>query len=116
MGTGLGLEAGYTLPVLPIYVGGNAEYFFGNTTEAGGVKVDGNLWQLTAEGGYDVGLGDHLVLRPKLGVGIANLSAETCLSGFGCSKDTSSKAVLAPGAKVILMLPRFLLSFDGVMK
>src|SRR5882724_3644493 len=52
-GTGLGLEVGYTLPVLPIYVGGNAEYFFGGTLDSPTGKIDGHIWQLTAEGGYD---------------------------------------------------------------
>jgi Outer membrane protein beta-barrel domain len=112
-GTGLGLEVGYTLPVLPIYVGGNAEYFFGGTLDSPAGKIDGNIWQLTAEGGYDFGLGDHLVLRPKLGLGFANLAAETCLGTLGCTKSNDNQGVIAPGAKLILMFSRFELSFDG---
>lgn len=112
-GTGIGLEAGFTLPVLPVYVGGNAEYFFGGTLEAPGGKVDANVWQLSAEGGYDFGLGDHLVLRPKLGLGLAHLSGETCIDGFGCTKDGDTKPLLAPGAKFILMFSRFELAFDA---
>lgn len=112
-GTGIGLEAGYTLPLLPIYVGGNAEYFFGGTLDSPLGKTDGNLWQVTAEGGYDIGLGDHLVLRPKLGLGFANLAVETCIDGFGCNKASDNKGVVAPGAKLILMLSHFELAFDG---
>ena len=112
-GTGLGLEVGYTLPVLPIYVGGNLEYFFGGTLDTPLGKVDGNLWQVTAEGGYDFGVGDHLVIRPKLGLGFANLSAETCLANFGCSKSSDAKGVIAPGAKFIIMFSRFELALDG---
>jgi hypothetical protein len=112
-GSGIGLEVGYTLPVLPIYVGGNAEYFFGSEQIAGGVKLDGHLWQLSAEGGYDFGVGDHLVIRPKLGLGFATPSVETCLDGFGCQKNSDTKGLIAPGAKFILMFSRFELSFDG---
>lgn len=117
-GTGIGLEVGYTLPVLPIYLGGNAEYFFGGTLESpvGNLatsKLDANIWQLSAEGGYDFGIGDHLVLRPKLGLGIAHLSSEQCLTGVPCVSDSDTKPLIAPGAKLILMFSRFELSFDG---
>jgi hypothetical protein len=112
-GTGLGLEAGYTLPLLPIYVGGNAEYFFGDSVESGGVKVDGKIWQISAEGGYDFGVGDHLVIRPKLGLGFATASTEACAGVLGCSSNSDTKPLIAPGAKFILMFSRFELSFDG---
>jgi hypothetical protein len=117
-GTGIGLEAGYTLPLLPIYVGGNAEYFFGGTLESpvpnvGTAKLDANIWQLSAEGGYDFGLGDHVVLRPKLGLGLAHVSRKGCAPGIACVEDSESKPLLAPGAKLILMFSRFELSFDG---
>jgi len=116
-GTGLGLEVGYTLPILPIYLGGNLEYFFGNKVDLGGTPafpggtLEGNLWQLTAEGGYDFGVGNHLVIRPKLGLGFADTTVESC---FGpCAKDSTAKAVIAPGAKFILLLSHFELAFDG---
>src|SRR5258706_10674082 len=51
-GTGIGLEAGYTFPVLPIYVGGNAEYFFGGTLDRPAGKIDGNVPQLSVESRY----------------------------------------------------------------
>jgi hypothetical protein len=119
-GTGIGLEVGYTLPVLPIYVGGNAEYFFGNKINLGGTpsiaagSVDSHIWQLSAEGGYDFGLGDHVVLRPKLGLGFASPSVEVCGGGLSsCRKDSETKTLVAPGAKLILMFSRIELSFDG---
>jgi hypothetical protein len=112
-GTGIGLEGGYTLPVLPVYVGGNAEYFFGGTLDAPGGNVDANVWQLSAEGGYDFGIGDHLVLRPKLGLGFAHLSEETCIDTLGCQSDGDSKPLLAPGAKLMLIFSRFELAFDA---
>jgi hypothetical protein len=118
-GTGIGLEVGYTLPVLPIYVGGNAEYFFGNKISLGGTptiaagSVESHIWQLSAEGGYDFGLGDHVVLRPKLGLGFASPSVEVCGGGLPCRKDSETKGLIAPGAKLILMFSRIELSFDG---
>lgn len=112
-GTGIGLDGGYTLPVLPIYVGGNFEYFFGSTLESPGAKLEGNIWQLMAEGGYDIGLGSRVVLRPKLGLGYAHTKLETCLTGFGCASDKSSDFAVAPGATFMLFLPMLSLSFDG---
>ena len=113
-GTGIGLEVGYTLPVLPIFVGGQAEYFFGGTLDHPTTsvdKVDGNIWQLSLEGGYDFGIGDHLVLRPKLGFGLAHLSGETCIAG-ACISNTDTKPLLAPGARFILMVSHFQANVD----
>jgi hypothetical protein len=110
-GTGLGLDGGYTLPNA-VYVGGNFEYFFGESLEIGEVESSGNLWQLTAEGGYDIGIGPIFVLRPKVGMGVAGVSAETCDAGGVCVDDASTDFVLAPGGTFILMPPGFSLSLD----
>jgi len=112
-GTGLGLEVGYTLPILPIYVGGNVEYFFGGTLDSPVGKIEGNIWQATAEGGYDIAAGDHLVIRPKLGLGYANVTSETCVSILGCGTTHDNQGLVAPGAKFILMFSRLQLAFDG---
>lgn len=112
-GTGIGLEGGYTLPVIPVYVGGNAEYFFGGTLDSPQVDLDSNIWQLSAEGGYDFGIGDHVVIRPKLGLGYAFLSTETCIGDLGCQSDSDGKPLIAPGAKFMLLLKSFQLSFDA---
>lgn len=108
-GTGLGLDAGLTLPNA-IYVGGVFDYFFGNSvtsrTEVLGqvveVETSANIWQLMAEGGYDLGAGPF-VLRPKLGVGIASLNGEVCSAG--CDDDSETALALAPGATFIFMGP-----------
>jgi hypothetical protein len=109
-GVGLGLNGGYTLPNA-VYVGGNVEYFFGDRVGNDTDGESGNLWQLTAEGGYDVGLGPIFVLRPKLGAGIANVHDKLCLAGQ-CLTDNASKFALLPGATFILMPPGFRLSAD----
>jgi hypothetical protein len=108
-GLGLGVQGGYTLPNA-IYAGGVFEYFFGDSQEVAGVKVKANLWQLMAEGGYDLGLGPTFVLRPKVGAGLANLRGETCLDG--CVSDSESDLAIAPGATFLLFLPGFRLSAD----
>src|SRR3954470_14749046 len=76
-GIGLGLDGGYTLPNA-VYLGGNIEYFFGDSV---GDDINGatiNIWQLSAEGGYDIGLGPIFVLRPKVGLGLANTHEKLC--------------------------------------
>jgi opacity protein-like surface antigen len=118
-GTGLGLSVGYTLPVA-IYVGGNFEYFFGaSSDDVPGLKVSSNIWQLSAEGGYDIGLGENFVIRPKIGLGIAN--AKSKIEGCGitdyCSGDSASssdtKPLVAPGATFMLFTRHVSLSFDA---
>lgn len=110
-GTGVGLDAGFTLPNA-VYVGGNVEYFFGQRLEQNDIELRGHLWQLTAEGGYDIGVGPIFVLRPKLGAGVAGTTMETCDLGGTCVDDASTNFVLAPGASFILMPPGFSLSLD----
>jgi hypothetical protein len=116
-GTGLGIDVGYTLPNA-VYLGGNFEYFFGETSEAEGVKLSANLLQFTVEGGYDVGIGQSFVIRPKLGVGVAHLmtKVEGCPIAAFCSESSVSssdtKAALAPGVSLLLFTQRISLSLD----
>ena len=117
-GIGLGLEAGYTLPNA-VYLGGNIEYFFGEQIGDDTNGVSGNIWQLSAEGGYDIGIGPIFVLRPKLGLGLANVHEKTCIQVAtaggpvgGCSSDTQSDFALFPGATFIVMPPGFNLTAD----
>jgi len=113
-GTGLGLNVGYTMSNA-IYLGGNGEYFFGGSATLPGLvpnEVTSNLWQLSAEGGYDIGLGKSIVIRPKLGVGLASTKVEFCPQGLPCSEDSASDFLLAPGGTFILLTRSFSLSFD----
>jgi hypothetical protein len=113
-GTGLGLNAGYTLPV-GVYLGGNFEYFFGGSAETLGFKLKSNIWQLSAEGGYDIGLGENFVIRPKIGVGIAGLktSFENCPAALDCQGSSDTKPLVAPGATFMLFTSRISLSLDA---
>lgn len=110
-GLGLGLEGGYTLDN-SIYVGGNFDYFFGEKLEDELGSVEGNLWQLMAEGGYDLGLLHFFVLRPKLGLGVANWTTDACVDALGCTKNSGSDLALAPGVKLMLFTPIINVSFD----
>lgn len=110
--TGLGVNAGYTLPVIPIYLGGNIEYFFGNTLESPGFQYKARLWQIQAEGGYDIGLTDFFVLRPKLGLGPATVTTKECTGG-ACNSDTKAYMSVAPGLTLMVFTPVLRLSFDG---
>jgi hypothetical protein len=110
-GPGVGLNLGYTM-ANAVYLGGNAEYFFGSSEESAGAKIEANIWQLSAEGGYDLGLGDSIVLRPKVGIGLASLQAEACL-GAVCVDNSSTDFMLAPGGTFMLFTRSFSLSFDA---
>jgi hypothetical protein len=113
---GLGLDVGYTLPQA-IYFGGSFEYFFGSKATGAGFEIDGNIWQLTAEGGYDLGLGDAIVLRPKLGAGVASLRQHTCVDttalGAQCDDASESDLALLPGLSFLYLGPSFSFSLDG---
>jgi hypothetical protein len=110
--TGLGANVGYTLPAIPIYLGGNIEYFFGNTVGSGSVELKARLWQIHAEGGYDIGLTDTFVLRPKLGLGPATVTAKACVLGT-CGSNTETHMAVAPGLTLMMFTPVIRLSFDG---
>jgi hypothetical protein len=110
-GTGLGLDLGYTMEN-SVYLGGNFEYFFGETVDIGGSEVSNNVWQLSAEGGYDIGLGESIVLRPKLGLGMASLMVDGCAVGI-CEDSSEQDFMLAPGATFILLTRSFSLSLDA---
>jgi opacity protein-like surface antigen len=115
-GTGLGLSVGYTLPVA-IYVGGNFEYFLGGSASTAGFKISSNIWQLSAEGGYDFGLGENFVIRPKVGLGLANVSNEVegCPAGLVCGagRGSETKPLVAPGATFMLFTRHLSLAIDA---
>ena len=112
-GVGLGVDVGYTLPNA-IYLGGNFEYFFGETKEALALKVSANIMQFGVEGGYDVGIGRSFVIRPKFGVGVAHFesSIEGCPSDVTCSGSSDTKAALTPGVTFLLFTQRVSLALD----
>lgn len=109
-GLGLGLSLGYTTSNA-LYFGGVFDYFFGSSVDLGaGSELSGNVWQLGGEGGYDIQLIDAVLIRPKLGVGIASLNSEVC--GVGCIDDSSTYFAAAPGATLMLFFGNVTLMGD----
>lgn len=109
-GPGLGLDVGYTTQQ-QLYIGGVFDYFFGDSESGPGGSVDANIWHLGAEGGYDLG-DETVVIRPKLGLGVATIVGELCLTGFGCQDDSETDFALTPGAQLMLFPGSVMLSLD----
>lgn len=110
-GPGLGIGVGYTLPSA-IYLGGVFDYFFGGSASGGGREVTANIWQIMAEGGYDLALSDSWVLRGKGGFGYAGINSEVC-TGDVCSSDAEGRLAFAPGAAVMYLGESFSFSLDA---
>jgi hypothetical protein len=110
-GTGIGLELGYTLPNA-IYLGINAEYFLGDSQETPFGDSSANVWQVMAEGGYDIAAGPTVVVRPKLGLGIGALRSEVCPLDEKCESDSETSFAAAPGATFLYLGPSFSLGID----
>jgi len=62
-GLGFGLRGGYNIDA--IFLGARFVYYLG--------EDDVNLWELGIEGGYDIPVGP-VIIRPGLGLGLANVS------------------------------------------
>lgn len=88
MNLGLGLKAGYTLP-MDLYVGGMFDYFFGESDEStiNGVHYESSfsIFLLAPEVGYDFGITPAFMVRPFGGIGLASVQAEACGEGPGVS-------------------------------
>lgn len=111
--SGLGLDVGYTLPNA-IYLGGSFEYFFGSSEEVLGITATSNVWQLSAEGGYDFGIGQSFVIRPKVGFGVAGVAwtFESCPLDAECENIKETKAAILPGATFLFFASKFSLALD----
>jgi hypothetical protein len=115
-GSGFGLDGGYTLSNA-VYLGGSFEYFFGEEVGDETNGASASLWQLSAEAGYDVGV-DTVVLRPKLGLGLANAQVKSCspiasaLEGSACTSGAQTDLALLPGATFIVMPGGFNVAVD----
>jgi hypothetical protein len=95
-GIGLWVRGGYTLPS-NIYLGGNFDYYFGDSEGDSSF----NVYQILFEPGYDIGVAENAVIRPVLGIGYSTYHAESCFGDL-CVDASQSKFGLAPGA-VFLM-------------
>lgn len=106
---GLGARGGYTLPN-GVYLGGMFDYFIGEsqTASSGGTSItaDAHMWDIGAEGGFDFSLTDAVVIRPFLGLGIAESSAQVCTDQIGgpmCVNGSASDTFLEIGGLINYM-------------
>lgn len=108
--TGLGVALGYTLR-RAVYLGGSFEYYFGIGAPPGAQML--STFQYAAETGYDVGLGEHFVLRPRLGIGVASLttSYNGCSPGYSdCPRKSDPEPLATPGLTFLFLNGHLLLS------
>jgi hypothetical protein len=103
---GLGLKAGYTLP-MDLYVGGMFDYFFGEdyANTVGPTQYTGSfeIFLLAPEVGYDFGITPAFMVRPFGGIGLASVDAESCGQGPGisyCVDDSESDVLVTLGGLV----------------
>lgn len=109
---GLGVRAGYTLP-MNLYLGGTFVYHFGKSEG----PVSTKLYYLGVEGGYDIAV-SSIVIRPYLGLGSATAKANvdticygtTCLNGGSVS---DSKFAVWPGATLLYPIDNFFIGGDA---
>jgi hypothetical protein len=89
---GFGARGGYTLPN-GVYIGGLFDYFIGEsqTMSNSGTSISASAheWNIGAEGGFDFRLDERLMVRPFIGLGIANASGEVCIDQVGGPQCTS---------------------------
>jgi hypothetical protein len=99
LGLGIGLRGGYNIDA--IYLGARFVYYIGESEEQAGFEASVNLWELGIEGGYDVAAGP-VIIRPALGLGIANTSvtADSPLGG-GEVSNSSTDPYLSLGGSVL---------------
>jgi opacity protein-like surface antigen len=92
-GVGFGLRGGYNIDA--IYLGVRFVYYLGDSEGSGPAEITVNVWELGVEGGYDVDAGG-VIIRPGLGLGIANVSLD---SSFGSASE--SEFFIAPGVSLL---------------
>jgi hypothetical protein len=95
---GVGARLGYTLPVVPVYLGGTFIYQLGQSQSGPGVDQSSHLYYFGAEGGYSISV-DPVVIRPYIGLGPA-----IATSSFGGVSSSTSKFAFWPGVDVLLPL------------
>lgn len=78
-GLGFGVRGAYMITD-KISLGLRFQYHLGYSVDVPGGEVSGNEMLIGLEAGYDVGLGDALTLRPKVGLGLAVAGGEATIA------------------------------------
>lgn len=101
-GLGFGLRGGYNIDA--IFLGARFVYYVGESEEIAGAEWSANLWEIGIEGGYDIPVGP-VIIRPGIGLGIANVSidieASPFLAGSVAGSASETNPYLALGGSVL---------------
>lgn len=112
-GLGLAARAGYTLG--GAYLGAELNYFLGASqrfAEYGDVEGSLSIIHYGAEAGYDVAPIRRLVIRPKLGLGLARVTATLRVEGVTGDVVETGLAVVG-GVQVLYAWEPWFASFDA---
>lgn len=104
-GFGFGVRGGYSLDRM--YFGIRFLYQLGSSIDVvssglNTIEITYNLWEFSAEGGYDFPLQPKLTLRPSLLLGVVNLISGSDDVVFGGESVSNSdlKLLISPGASI----------------
>ena len=109
LGPGFGLRGGYTLP-MKLYVGGTFVYHVGETKDENGVKLEGSVFYVGPEVGYDLRVGPALI-RPYAGFGLASAKLKAT-AGNSSIEASGSKLGLWPGAFAAYTFDKYFVGAD----
>ncbi len=114
---GLGLRGGaHIAGLLPLYIGGVAEYFFGSkSTQKNFGETSTRTLRLMyfgAELGVEVEPTTDVQLRPFIGLGLGFNKDQTCSNPGGCSGGSDIHATITPGITGLYYLGSLFLGAD----
>jgi hypothetical protein len=96
---------------MKVYVGATFVYHVGETVDKDGFKLEGSIFYIGPEGGYELALGP-VIARPYLGVGYASVKA-TASAGNAEIKGGGGKVAVWPGASVLYPIDRYFVGVDA---
>jgi hypothetical protein len=99
---GFGARVSYTLPAVPVYIGGTFVYHLGTSETIMGAEASAHVMYFGAEAGYNVSAGP-VVIRPYLGLGAGIASATASYAGISYS-NSDTKFSVWPGATLLVPL------------
>jgi hypothetical protein len=103
-----GGRLGYVFSAIPLYVGGQFEYFFGETLNSTGNPS--NYIAGGVEAGFDITINEWVVLRPSAGVGLGALQGS--LGTGTVTGNTEFGVYISPGMSVLVPLAILLVGAD----
>ena len=109
-GLAVGGRLGYTFDAIPIYVGLQVYYFFGETLDPNPSKA--SYAAVGAEVGFDLSLSEWFVLRPSCGVGLGILDGGLTGGTVSAANQTSYGLYLSPGVTGLVPLWILLAGLD----